>query len=274
MRLFLLQGAERMHIFDIMYDFRRFFFLSTLAICSSFALAESNAPKPSWQEAQEQFKNARFADALKTLEATPANEALYFYNLGTTHLKLGQVGKAVAYLEKARRIHPNDSDITYNLLLARKELSKRIGDGRLDAASSWLETLPQQIPLEEAQASVGLLAFIFIIFWFYTYLQTHKFKKSLARPTGLLAVLALGITIVTYGVQQFADLSPTAVCLESQVIRSGPGEHFLELAHVEPGMKVRLTESTATPEAAKNWQQVRYANGQVGWIHASSLLLL
>ena len=49
-----------------------------------------------------------------------------FYNLGNTYFKLGQLGYAILYYEKAISLKPFDRDARENLEYARRSLKERI----------------------------------------------------------------------------------------------------------------------------------------------------
>ncbi|OFZ53081.1 MAG: hypothetical protein A2428_02550 [Bdellovibrionales bacterium RIFOXYC1_FULL_54_43] len=277
------------------------------------AMAESGQKMDwgNWAEARALYDSGKPEEALRAFLNHPDPEnASYYYNLGTLSFRLGRIGAALAYFEKANRLRPHDPSIQHNLQLARSTLGKAIGDEKLDRASNSLESLADRVPLDEVRGTFGLLCFILALIWLRSYLKIRELRKTLLQPAALFGLLGVAITGSLYGAQRLAEIHPPSVCLEGESIRSGPGSHFIELAQVEPGMKLRLlgpsseaaggsdaagvapaaTLAQASPTAVASpgasaespkpvsqpvlWVQVRYSPDGIGWIRASSLLLL
>ena len=55
-----------------------------------------------------------------------AESAALYYNLGNAQFQLGQLGPAILYYEKAKRIDPTDKDVSYNLKLANSRVVDKI----------------------------------------------------------------------------------------------------------------------------------------------------
>jgi len=233
----------------------------------------STDPPNEWNDAHLAYDSGKFDDALHSLQDHPREEPNYYYNLGTVHFKLGHPGLAVAYLEKANRMRAHDTDIQNNLATARNELGRVIGEARLDTSSTWVESLADRVPLDEVRGTLGLVAFVLTLVWTRKYWITRDIKKTLLQPAGILTLVALFITSALYFAQRSADSHPPAVALDSQTIRSGPGNTFIDLGHVEAGVKLRLLGPTAL-EGTETWRQVRFSGDGIGWIPSSSLLLL
>jgi tetratricopeptide (TPR) repeat protein len=232
------------------------------------------------------FDSGNFSEALQQLTANPSDNAPYYYNLGTTYLKLGKPGLALAYLEKANHLQPHDIGIQQNLQLSRASLGQAIGTEKMDPASTW----------SEIRGAFGLVGFVVTLFWIRSYLKTRNLRKTLLKPAGLLGMIGLGIIACLYTVEHVAGMSPAAICLNKEPIRSGPGDKYINVTVCDAGVKIRVlgpTEEVAAPIPSSLpspaptsafstagekppilWRQVRYSQEGIGWIPASSLLLL
>jgi tetratricopeptide (TPR) repeat protein len=226
-------------------------------------------------EVQSLYEAGNYDQALKVLRAEPKQSAQYFYNLGTVSMKLDHPGEAVAYLEKANALSPHDAQILQNLQLARSALAHVVGTERLDPASSALESMADRVSMTEVRGALGMLALIVILCWMRAYLKTRTLRRTLFQPAGLIGLCGFGITVALYLTELLASSSPPAFLLERQAVRSGPGEQFLQLTQLEAGVKIRVLGSEG-PEGSQDqgWKQVRYSQDSVGWVRASSLLLL
>jgi len=255
--------------------------LMALSLVFAAHISFASSPNPPQDQAaayaalHADFDSGNFALALQQLQSHPEDNAVYYYNLGTTLLKLKRVGQATAYLEKANRIQPHDLAIQQNLQLARGALSQAIGPDRLDPASTWLETLADHLRLDEIRGAFGLVGFVIALFWIRCYLKTRKLSETLLKPAGLLGIGALAITACLYSLERVSGANPVAICLEQISIRSGPGNTYVEVAEAPAGEKLRAlgptVSSGTTPEL---WRQVRYSSDGIGWVPASDVLIL
>ena len=244
----------------------------------------------SWQEVHSLYQAGKLEEALRALMSQPQTERpAFYYNIGTLYLRLGKAGRSVAYLEKANRMRPHDTSILHNLQIARAAVSQTVGSDRMDPASNWLEGLADRVSLEEVRGTLGLLGLILSMIWIRRYLKTRDIKRTLLHPGSLFILAGFTVTATLYAAQRFSEIHPPAVCLDRETVRSGPGEHFLELAQVEAGSKLRLLGPTAegsansgsgapapaaSPATSELWRQIRYSTDGIGWVRASSLLLL
>jgi len=251
--------------------------LLLLILTTSVVYAEElSTPKPKWQEAQSFYEQGKFEEALKLLQANPSESGSYYYNLGSVYLKNSKAGPAVAYLEKANRLSPHDPSIQQNLRIAKTQLAQTLGADHIDPASTQLEEVIDRISLDEIRGGLGLLGFILILFWFKSYLKLRSLRKTMVQPAGFLTLLSFIFMASLYAAQRIGENHPGAICLDQQVIRSGPGERYQELSQAEAGTKLRILGPAENSEAPPQelWRQIRYSQQRIGWVRADGLLVL
>lgn len=193
------------------------------------------------------------------------------------------MGLAVAHLEKARTDRPWNDDIQHNLRLAREALAKKLSADALDPASNPIERLTDSFPLAVLSGALSAVAIILSVGCGLVFARSRSWKRALASPVGIAAISALSATLLLQAALAWGAAQGGMV-IERTVIRSGPGPQFVELARAEPGLKLRALGPVQRPSAASGdpsanheqlWRQVRFsADGGIGWIPASSLLLL
>jgi hypothetical protein len=110
--------------------------------------------------------------------------------------------------------------------------------------------------------------------WIRFYLRTRKLREAVLHPAAITAFIFAAALGFLLALQTIGNSTPLAICAERNPVRSGPGDRFVEITQIEPGTKLRLTGPRAE-EKNEQWLQVRYAQpARIGWIRASSLLLL
>lgn len=240
-------------------------------------LAQASAD--SWSKVVELERAGQLDEAIRLLESEASPHGADSYNRGTLYAKKGQWAQAVAYLEKAKQEIPHDPDVSFNLSIARDELEKILGPGRLDPASHWLERLADQAPLTEIRGLLGLCGLIMIALWLRSYAKHRVLRRALLQPAGLWVLFSFLLTFGLYLAERITHPSPPGMILATEIVRSGPGKSYLDLGRVEAGMKIRVLGANPTPTEQSNteselWRQVRFSGDQVGWIPEKCLLLL
>jgi hypothetical protein len=227
---------------------------------------------------RELYREGKFAEALSALEQSP--EALqgtygYYYNRGIIHHALGQDGLSVAYLEKAKVLGSHTSEWKTPLEEATAGLVRSLGASRLDATSNVIEVVGESLPLDLIFiASGGVTVFFWIAF-----LLVRARRGVILR----LGVAFLGLSLLLGAWSIWMSLHPLWIVSEARVVKSGPGENYLDRGTVEVGMKLRVegevysdASEAGNPGAkAEKWLRIRFNEKQEsGYVPARSGLLL
>jgi tetratricopeptide (TPR) repeat protein len=174
-----------------------------------------------------------------------------YYNLGNTYYRLGQVGRARLWYERALRENPRDEDARYNLDLVRSQIQDqepgshalpRLGSGALKA-------LP---PL-------NLLFFILLGLALFREEEWLWWARWIA---GLLFAAALALAAVTSSQRNQVH----GVVLESRAeVRAGPGTDYRVAFTVPEGRKVVIL-------SAGEWLEIGVPEkGLKGWARKASV---
>jgi hypothetical protein len=237
--------------------------------------AEENLPDPSLEQTLEALKQ-------KGLLSSSQNGA-YYYNLGTLNYRLGKIGLAYAYLEKARILDPSDADVHWNWSQAQSSLIRLLGESsKLDPATSEGLAIVESLPWWWFYYVFGVLSFGSTLLWANEYRKHREPKHAFTSPFGRLSLSALLCIFLFIGLEWYCKTTPVGICIQADWIRSGPGESYETLAKVETGVKLRFFETSSLSkksaegkgEQSNVWRQVRYSATEIGWIRESSLLRL
>ncbi len=166
------------------------------------------------------YESGRLSDALTDYEALVARfpgDANLAYNLGNTYWRLGKRGKSILWYERARRLHPGDGDIRFNLKLARSSLA--------DEESTWGEAFDRVLsPVMLWWLAVALLWGICLTVGVALIREWPREKwrvvLTLGTPAFVLLSIWLGLRIHDLGMPWAVVAVPTAE------VRSGPGDQF------------------------------------------------
>jgi len=177
------------------------------------------------------------------------------FNLGTSYLQAGQLGEAVLYLERARRLSRND-DIEANLSYARTLMvDKVIGAG---GDEPFLERVAHATPGDGA-------AIAFLACWWLLFAAWIAFRFATRR-----ALLGVAIGMFFLGSMIFGALTGVHAWVAHNVIEAVvmpqtakvfefPGEGAKVAFEIHSGLKIRLMEESG------KFVRIRLPNGLEGW---------
>lgn len=197
----------------------------------------------------------------KLLEAGLGGADLLF-NLGTAHLAAGELGPAVLYLERARRLS-DDDDIEANLALARKQ--------QVDQVVGEDNALPFTWRLADA-VNEPAVSIAFLVTWWLGFAALVWWRRAggallpgLAAGALLTAGLVLGGLVATHAWVRRSVVEAVVIAPVVQV-REFPGDGARTSFEVHAGLKVRVMESSGA------WARVRLPNALEGWAPREALV--
>ena len=229
---------------------------------SSFAIVDVNSVM---QKGNEFYKNNQYQLAIdeynKLREQGYEGTSLY-YNLGNAHYRLGKVGFAILYYEKALKFSPGDEDAKHNLTLAKLNIKDKV------------DTLPQFFIFNIwegllASFSVsGWTIVVYIVFilllicinaYFFSRSSTQQ-RFSFFSGVGFSVLLILTIILLTVKMNKEYNIKDGIIVENIVTVKSSPDNSSEDEFVVHEGLKVRLEDKV------DNWIKIRLADGKVGWI--------
>ena len=213
-----------------------------------------NAP----EEAVAAFRLAR--DKFQGVVDAGINNGLLYYNLGNTHLWLGEIGEAIADYRRAERLIPDDERLRANLRFARSLKRDHIEpSGKrtfVQTVFFWHYSWPARTRGIGAMIGYGM-------FWFLIAIRLLWPRVRTGYPT--LACLALWLTLatsITIDLQLRSGLTEGVLITNDVVVRMGNGEaydpQFKQPLH--EGVEFRLIEQRG------GWLLIELADGNQGWV--------
>lgn len=222
-----------------------------------------------------------------SLVAKGVERADLFYNLANAYYEAGDLGRAVLYYERARKLAPRDGDTRENLALVRAQLRDKQfvrEENRLVSAAAWLHN---HLTADEMRLAASLcylaLCLLGIVFVLRdTALVSAAYRvvsfASLGRLAGftktqdLAAAMAVAAALfVSTGVSAHHktrnDASgKTAVVLAEEVaVMSGPTDDATLQFKIHEGTLVDIGDRRGA------WARITLPGGLSGWVSASSI---
>ena len=213
---------------------------------------------------QEDYQGA-LDNYLRIREAGFESPGLY-YNIGNAYFKANELGRAILYYERARRLAPNDADILANLELARSlgadEIVPLPRFWLFRVGSWWMNLFPRSLLV--GLTAAGYLMAAGAVVGLVLRLGAASWARRGAVVGGIL-VLLLGTTLAVR--ETGLGQARQAIVLAAEVgVQSAPSDDpALQLFVIHEGTRVRVDRRS------EEWLEVVLDDGKVGWVRAEVL---
>ncbi|MCI0615064.1 tetratricopeptide repeat protein [bacterium] len=227
-----------------------------------------------FEDANQMYRRGGYDKAAKVYEKILAQgyeSPDLYYNLGNCYYKLNNIPAAILQFERARKLKPQDEDITHNLTLANLQTEDRIEPIPDLFFVNWWRKWTELASADEWAISglVSLwLALFMIIGVFYIY--RSLLIRRILSITGVIALLLFGLSFVAaINRHKFQVSRKFAIVFSpSTDVKSAPDEQSTGLFVLHSGVKVELIDRVG------DWNKVRLADGKVGWMQSSTFKVI
>lgn len=210
-------------------------------------------------EAMSAFQEAR--DKFQIVVDAGIQNGQLYYNLGNAHLRLGEIGRAIANYRRAERLTPGDSRLEANLCFARSLRRDHIpASGEralLQTVFFWHYSLPLRLRATAAMIGYGL-------FWLLLVVR-HLWSRARVGYAALACLALSVILLVSIAIDLPSHTAPTEGVLVTSdvVVRKGNGEAY------GPQFEQPLHEGVEfkVAELRGGWIRIELADGNQGWVH-------
>lgn len=182
------------------------------------------------------------------------------FNLGNAYFRLGDMGRAILYYERAQRLLPRSESISFNLRLANLYIKDRVDVPPPFFLYQWYQLLTNSLTAR----GWGLLLSLFLLLsailtlvrqWFE--LRFARIVKKIALVLAVSGLLVLAPFISRYN---FESNSHEAIVLSSVVTcLAAPQSGSTELFVVHSGTKVKILGTDS------EWYKIELLDGKQGW---------
>ncbi len=234
-------------------------------------LAQPPALHDSLVQAAKAYNSGKYNDAVRTYENVlnkGFESPVLYFNLGNAYYKNGNSTFAILNFERAKKLSPNDEDVSYNLEMARKKIVDNIVPLPQPGFLAWLKQL---ISLRSADqwGNHSLIAFFIFLILFGVFLFSGTVRtKRMAFWISMAAIFYSGVTF-SFGDDMRKKILKhnSAVITERSVrVKGSPSETGTELFIIHEGLTVQLTDQLG------DWIEIRLPDGNKGWVKESMMI--
>lgn len=224
-------------------------------------------------EANKAYTDGQYEQALEQynqiLSSGQESAALY-YNLGNTYYRLGEIGQALLYYERAHRLKPNDKEINENIAFAYSRTEDKIETLPQFFLVRWCHALVQAMSVHGWMwVCLILLAVGGASLVLFTLAHSYALRKGSLITTLSFAVLLLVAIVCTISANaQRTSHSDAIVTAPMSVVKSSPSESSVDKFILHEGTKVKLLDEL------DGWQKIRIADGNIGWMNSNDYTVI
>lgn len=193
-----------------------------------------------------------------------------FYNLGNAYYRVGKLGFAILYYEKALKLSPSDEDAQHNLALANLQTADKIETLPRFFLFQWWESLLAFFSVS------GWTIFAYIIYILlltalivYTFTRNPLVQRySVYGSFVIIAILAVAITILTVNVNRENKVKRGIVVEQTVTAKLSPDDKSSDAFVIHEGLKVNIEDRVS------NWLKVRLEDGKIGWLTRENIRVI
>jgi tetratricopeptide (TPR) repeat protein len=230
--------------------------------------AANNQETSAYQRANVYYEQDNFDEAIKqysSIQDSGLESGNLYYNLGNCYFKKGELGMAILYYEKARRLIPLDKDLEFNYeyasslikgqaVASQKSLPLRVADNLFEKFTV------DGLTILLSALYILILVSILISFFFRT-LKKHA----------LIVAVFIGLAVIT-GVagltRKITLLDKEAIVITEQAdAKFEPMDKATTYFTLYEGMKVEVISSK------NNWHKVRRQDNKSGWVGNNAIAI-
>lgn len=222
------------------------------------------------KKANEFYVKGQFKEAINIYESLIhqgfEGTSLY-YNLGNSYYRIGKIGFAILYYEKALKLSPDDEDILHNLQLAQLNVKDKIEA----LPAFFLFRIWESILAAFSVDGWTILSYsLFILFLFA--LGFYFFAKNIAQQriafysfVIILLMFLLSVSLLIVKINQESKLKYGIVLNTSLIAKTSPDLKGRDAFVIHEGLKVKVEDKV------DKWIKIRLEDGQIGWVEKDSI---
>ncbi len=217
----------------------------------------------------EAYQNKEYEKAIENyntiLNENYVSTALYF-NLGNSYYRIGKLGRAILYYEKALKLSPDDENTIYNLSIAKAHTKDKIKEVPELFITKWWNSFLTILPAS-GWTIVVLSAYFILLFmiaaWVFTKNSSVK-QFAFFGGSAAFVVFIITITLLVSAINHENSNKYGILMQQITTAKVSPDEGSSDAFVMHEGVKFQLEDEL------DGWSEVKLPDGKVGWIQQIS----
>jgi tetratricopeptide (TPR) repeat protein len=219
------------------------------------------SPKDMLLQGNQLYNNGKYLEALKIYQAIQSqgmqDETLLF-NMGNAHYRVGELGNAILFWEKALKYFPRSTEARENLIFARKQNNLP----PITSHNSIIEMF-KKIGIQEFAI---LFSIIFILMITAIVFSVFKHNNKLLSLKNITFIITICIFTILLYMRWSLFTQPWGIAIGKNIlVKSGPADTNATLFQVQEGVGIRIERVNG------HWYQVTVPGKLSGWVEKKSI---
>jgi tetratricopeptide (TPR) repeat protein len=253
---------------------RRIYILISLVLVFTASLVFAQEERSvKFNKGVEYYTASNYQEALDEwldIYNTGYRSAELYYNIGNAYFKLNNVPGAILFFERARLLKPGDSNINYNLQIARTLVVDKFEEIPELFFVKWFDFLALMLETN-TWAIISIVTFILFLILLSVYIYSHRYRTKvlgfwIAMLFLLISVSSLAFTVrnrnLVYNSSEAVIFSPSVNG------KSSPDNSGTDLFVLHEGSKVTIEDNVG------DWYEIILSDGNKGWVPSNSLTII
>jgi tetratricopeptide (TPR) repeat protein len=235
-----------------------------ILVSISFSFSQSGV-EYYFEQGNHSYREGEFQQAIehyqKIIDAGFESGRLY-YNIGNCYYKLDEIGYAILYYEKAKKILPNDSEVGLNLELARLKVIDRVEMPSRFFLFEWWDAIKDFYSIPQlTRLTIIFYIFTAVIFVAFLFLKRDRIRRVVLSIFVISLISTLFIGYVLFSNIHERNINQYAILLSQSVnVLSAPEENSTDVFILHEGVKIKLEDEIG------DWIKIVLPDGKSGWI--------
>lgn len=249
---------------------KKIYFLIMVLVCFGGVKAQ-NIQDQEFARANFYYNDSKYDSALVVYERIIDEgfiSAPLLYNIGNTYFKLRNYPMAILNYEKALKLDSNNDEIKQNLAIANALITDKIEPMPVFFLTKWWRNIGDKLSANGwAKATLVLFAILLLLLFLYFTARSRGVRKTTFFTS--LIVLLLFVCSIIFAIQKYNYVNShdeAIVMTPTITVKSSPSSSGVDLFVLHEGSKVEILDKT------DNWDKIKIADGNVGWLPASSTI--
>ena len=191
-----------------------------------------------------------------------------YYNMGNAYYKMHDYPMAIYYYEKALKLDPSNEEVQTNLKIANLAIVDKIEPVPQSFVERWWRSLRAMFS-SDRWAWCSVAAFALLLVCLFMFLRSRRMGlRKLGFFMGIIFLVVFALSVVFAAqLRHAATTQDQAIIITPTVtVKSSPAEASVDLFVLHEGTKVTILTSS------NGWNNIRIANGSIGWLEADKML--
>jgi tetratricopeptide (TPR) repeat protein len=223
--------------------------------------------------ANEAYANGDFTKAIKWYEIAlkeNGESATVYYNLGNSYYKANKIAPSILNYERALLLDPGNGDIRFNLEIAKLKTVDKIESVGEFFLAAWFYSVEDSLSTD-AWSLFAITCFILLIgclFLFFFSREISIKKSGFYIGICLLVFVVFGNIFACNQKKSLTQRDSAIIFVPTTTIKSSPADSGTDLFILHEGAKVQLKNKIG------DWNEIETADGNVGWIKSSEIVVI